>query len=252
MKTKIVLFVFIFCCSILTLNAQIVNIESQRFVTDTTGWKGAFNLGFTFGKQAEKYFSFSNALHIQYKSPKHLYLFMGNVDLIKSSKENIVNSGFFHFRHNYKIKDWLRWESFTQVQYNKINGIRLRFLLGTGPRFKALQFEKFKMYIGTLYMLEYEVNTDKTQKLVQGRFSGYLSFSLRPIKAVEIISTTYYQPRIDQTKDYRISTENALDFKITKILTFGLNFGLNYDTRPPIGAVTKLTYKLENRFKINF
>jgi len=252
MKKIVVVFLFICLINTPISTAQVVNIEGQRFVTDKDGWKGDYNLGFTFGKQAEKFFAFSNTAHAQYKTKNHLIILLGNVDILKSSKDNIVNTGFFHFRHNFKIKDWLRWEEFTQIQYNKLNGIRLRYLLGTGPRFKVVQLERFKTYIGTLYMLEYEINTNKTQKIWQGRFSGYLSFSLRPIKAVEIISTTYYQPRIDKTKDYRISSENALDFKITKVLTFGLNFGLNYDSRPPEGAVTKLTYKFENKIKVNF
>lgn len=237
---------------VINVEAQIVNIESNRFTTDTTGWKGNYGLGFTFGKQAVKYFAFSNTGHIQYKSDKSLYLILGSVDLIKSKNDELINTGFFHFRYNYKIKPWIRWEAFTQIQYNKLNGIRLRYLLGTGPRFKAVQLEKFKTYIGTLYMLEYEVNSDKTQKLVQGRFSGYISFSLRPIENVEIVSTTYYQPRIDAIKDYRIASDNALFFKFHKLLSFGINFKLNFDSRPPEGAVTNLTYQLENKFRIDF
>ncbi len=232
--------------------AQIVNIESQRYATDTTGWAGDYNVGFTFGKQQEKYFAFFNTAHVQYKSKKSLYLALGSLDLIKSSSQKIVNSGFFHFRYNYKIKNWLRWEAFTQVQYNKLVGLRMRYLIGTGPRFKLVQVEKFKTYLGTLYMLEYEINNAKTQKLIQGRFSGYLSFSFRPIKSVEFISTTYYQPRIDEIKDYRISTDNSLFFKFHKLLSFGLNYRLNYDSRPPEGAVTNLTYQLENKFRVDF
>ncbi len=242
----------IFCFFAFPLFSQIVNIESQRYKTDTIGWEGNYNLGFTFGKQKEKYFAFSNAAHVQYKSKKSLYLILGSLDILKSGNNKIANSGFFHFRYNYKIRKWLRWEAFSQVQYNKLTGLRMRFLLGTGPRFKLVEVEKIKSYLGTLYMLEYEINNDKTQKLVQGRFSGYLSFSFRPIKTIELISTTYYQPRFDDIKDYRISTDNALFFRFHKILSFGLNYKLTFDTRPPQGSDVKLIYQLENKFKIDF
>lgn len=232
--------------------SQIVNIESNRYTTDTTGWKGNYEMGFAFGKQKEKYFAFSNTAHIQYKSKRSLYLILGSVDLLKSESKQLVNSGFFHLRYNYKIRNWLRWEAFTQVQYNKLVGIRMRYLLGTGPRFKVVQVEKFKTYIGTLYMLEYEINTDKTQKLLQGRFSSYLSFSFRPIKTVEIVSTTYYQPLFSKLNDYRIATENSIHFRFHKILTFGIQFRLNFDSKPPLGATTDLTYLLENKIKIDF
>ena len=234
------------------ISAQIVNIESNRYTTDTTGWKGNYEMSFAFGKQKDKYFAFGNTAHVQYKSKKSLYLILGGVNILKSDKEKIVNSGFFHFRYNYKIKNWLRWEAFTQVQYNKLIGLRMRFLVGTGPRFKVVQVEKFKTYIGTMYMLEYEINNDKTEKLLQGRFSTYLSFSFRPIKSVEIVSTTYYQPLFSQLYDYRISTENSFNFKFHKNISFGLNFRLQYDTRPPLGATTQITYLLENKIKLDF
>ena len=101
-------------------------------------------------------------------------------------------------------------------------------------------------------MLEYEINTDKTQKLLQGRFSSYLSFSFRPIKTVEIVSTTYYQPLFSKLNDYRIATENSIHFRFHKILTFGIQFRLNFDSKPPLGATTDLTYLLENKIKIDF
>ncbi len=247
-------FLLIYLVLLLTSNisAQIVNIESNRYTTDTTGWKGNYEMSLALGKQKDKYFAFGNIAHVQYKSKKSLYLILGSIYIIKSDKEKLVNSGFFHFRYNYKIKNWLRWEAFTQVQYNKLIGLRMRFLVGTGPRFKVVQVEKFKTYIGTLYMLEYEINNDKTEKLLQGRFSTYLSFSFRPIKSVEIISTTYYQPLFSQLYDYRISTENAFNFKFHKNISFGLNFRLQYDTRPPLGATTQITYLLENKIKLDF
>lgn len=249
---KKLLITILVLCSIYNVSAQIVNIESNRYTTDTTGWKGNYEMSFAFGKQKNKYFAFGNTAHVQYKSKKSLYLVLGSVDLLKSDKEKIVNSGFFHFRYNYKIRNWLRWEAFTQVQYNKLVGLRMRYLLGTGPRFKVVQVEKFKTYIGTLYMLEYEINNDKTDKLLQGRFSSYLSFSFRPIKSVEIVSTTYYQPLFSQLKDYRISTENAFNFRFHRMISFGMNFRLLYDTRPPVGASTNLTYLFENKIKLDF
>jgi hypothetical protein len=242
----------VFLLWMLSASAQIVNIESLRYTTDTTGWKGQANLGFTFGKQAERYYALNTGAHLQYKSPKSLYLILGNLDLLKSPSKDLVNSGFFHFRYNYKIKPWIRWEAFTQVQYNKLVGLRMRYLAGTGPRFKAVEVKKFKMYIGTLYLFEYEINSDRTEKLIQGRFSGYVSFSLRPIKEIEFVSTTYYQPRFDEIKDFRISTDNALAFKVYKNFHVIINYRMNLDTRPPKGATTNLIYTLENRFRLDF
>lgn len=234
-------------------NAQVVNIESQRFRTDTVGWKGSANIGFSMGKQKEKYFIVNSTAHVQYKSKKHLYLLLGNYELLKSQTSKIANAGFLHFRHNYKLKkDWIRWESFTQAQFNRVNGLKVRFLLGSGPRFKALDLEKYKIYIGTLYMYEHEQSIDNLSRNNECRFSGYVSFSFYPTENLEFISTTYYQPNVAQNKDYRIATENSILLKILKNLSFAMNFRLNYDTRPPSGAATDITYLWSNSLKIVF
>lgn len=250
MKQLLLLF---FTGMLLPVYGQIVNIESERFTKDTTGWAGSLQGAFSMGRQDDRYLAFDATAHLQYKHKKNLYLILGNMDLLKSRQQDLVNSSFFHFRYNYTIKDWIRWEAFTQIQSNMLIAIRARFLLGTGPRFKVLQRKDiFKTYIGTLYMLEYEVNNDRTEKLWQGRFDGYLSFSLKPVKIMEIISTTYYQPRIDKTSDYRISTDNAINFKVYKRVSLGMSYVLNYDSRPPEGANTKLTYTWLNKLELDF
>lgn len=232
---------------------QIVNIESRRFQTDTVGWKGSANIGFSMGKQRQTFFILNASAHVQYKSKKHLYLLLGSNELLKSKSDNYVNAGFVHFRHNYSLKiKWLRWESFTQAQFNQINGLRLRYLLGSGMRFKVLKYDNYRMYIGTLYMYEHEVNIDRTQKLNEFRFSGYLSFVLRPTEIVEFISTTYYQPNVAANKDFRLSTQNSIKLRVHKNFNLGMNFVLNYDSSPPVGAVTNLTYLWSNNLIVDF
>ncbi len=250
MKKQCFLFILLF----ITFNSfsQIVNIERERYQTDTVGWKGNFDLGFSVGKQKKTYYILSSSAHLQYKSKKHLYLLIGGINFLKTKDEDLNNAGFLHFRYNYKLKkNWIRWEAFTQVQFNKVNGIRTRFLIGTGPRFKLVNVQKFRTYLGTLYMYEHEVNKNKTMKLNEFRFSGYLSFSFQPIKQFEFISTTYYQPNIAKNNDFRISTDNAINIRLPKHFTFGITYLLNYDSSPPIGAVTTLTYLWNNVLKVD-
>ena len=249
---KILFQAFLFCVANTSL-AQVVNIEAKRFKTDTIGWKGSADLGFSMGKQKETFFMMSANAHVQYKSKKHLYLLLGNSDLVKSKTAKLINSGFIHFRHNFKLKkDWVRWESFTQAQFNKMNGLKVRYLLGTGPRFKILSKEDYRIYIGTLYMYEFEKSLDGLTKLNQVRFSSYLSYTFCPIDILELIGTFYYQPNITENKDYRLSSENSINVKLHKNLILGLNFRMNYDSFPPSGAITKLTYLWNNSIKVVF
>ena len=94
MKKLIPFIVFNFI--LLTAFSQIVNIERERYQTDTTGWKGNLDVGLAIGKQTKTYFVFSTSAHIQYKSKKHLYLLLGSADLLKTKAEDLVNAGFLH------------------------------------------------------------------------------------------------------------------------------------------------------------
>ena len=73
---KILFQAFLFCVANMSL-AQVVNIEAKRLKTDTIGWKGSADLGFSMGKQKETFFMMSANAHVQYKSKKHLYLRFG-------------------------------------------------------------------------------------------------------------------------------------------------------------------------------
>jgi len=118
------------------LSAQIVNIETQRLQSDTTGWLGTLGSNFLFEKNAVEILNINLNAHVEYKTKKSLYLFLANYNLLKGSGQTLSDNLFYHLRYNYKITKWLRWEVFTQLQQNSVTGIDLRLLAGTGPRFK--------------------------------------------------------------------------------------------------------------------
>ncbi|MCB0510933.1 MAG: DUF481 domain-containing protein, partial [Bacteroidetes bacterium] len=99
---------------------------------------------------------------------------------------------------------------------------------------------------------EFEKSLDGLTKLNQVRFSSYLSYTFCPIDVLELIGTFYYQPNITENKDYRLSSENSINVKLHKNLILGLNFRMNYDSFPPSGAITKLTYLWNNSIKVVF
>ena len=54
------------------LHAQIVNIESSRMQSDTTGWKGHAGSAFSFTKNKEAITQINLYSHLQYKTKKDL------------------------------------------------------------------------------------------------------------------------------------------------------------------------------------
>src|ERR1700740_1166017 len=116
--------------------AQVINIESKRFLNDTNGWVGKIDFNFLLTQNTQQIIQVGNNVHVQYQRNRSRFLVLNDVNFIKAGNTDFVNAGYQHFRYNYKIVDRVTWEAFTQVQYNKVLRLHLRFLSGTGPRFK--------------------------------------------------------------------------------------------------------------------
>jgi len=248
---------YIICGFLITLIhkasfAQIVNTESQRIQSDTTGWLGNIGTSFLFEKNAIEVISIGTTAHVEYKSKKSLYLFLVNYNFLKGDGQTLNNSFFYHLRYNYKLNNWLRWEVFTQLQQNRINGIALRFLAGTGPRFKLAGNKKVSLYAATAAMYEYEKEqTDPSIYHREVRSSSYISLTYNPVKNAELITTLFYQPLFRDFNDYRILNEISIKLKFVKHFSFNASWYYLFDSRPA-ATIPKLNYSISNGITYNF
>ncbi len=218
-----------------TLFSQVVNIESQRIHTDTTGWDGTVEAGFSVNQNNTVLLSATTNAHVQYKTKKDVYMLLGNWRFTNGGTNRFVNDGMAHFRYNHSFTKWLKLEAFTQVQYNQLLNLRFRYLVGMGPRFKMVDKPYLKLYSGLAYMFEYEENVGPDTVEYNNRFSGYISWTIEPNKNFSFVATTYYQPKITGWDDFRISGNYSLRFKAFKRLAFKIEFIFLYDSRRPPG-----------------
>ena len=235
-----------------TTSAQIVNMESQRIQSDTTGWFGNIGTSFLFEKNAVEVININATAHIEHKTLKSLYLFLANFSLLKGSGQIFNNNLFYHLRYNYKLTKVLRWEAFTQLQQNSVTGIRIRFLVGTGPRIKVSDSKRLSLYAATAAMYEYE--KEQTHPPVYHydiRSSSYVSATYKPFQNTEFIGTLFYQPLYNNFSDYRILNEISVKFKLAKKLSFTTGWYYLYDSRPA-AATPKLNYSVSNGIEYDF
>jgi len=234
--------------------SQVVNIETLRKASDTTKWTGSVSLYVSLIKNKNDIFRIANKAHVQYKDQTNLWLFVNDLNLEKVEGNSLVNRGTQHLRYNRKLSERIKWEAFGQVQYDAISQIDFRGLVGTGPRFKLSKNENYLFYLGTLIMYEYEkasnVVSDRIQKDVRG--SAYLSFSLYPTETISIISTSYYQPKLDGFSDYRLSSNTSILFEIFKDFAFKTNFNYFYDAFPVSSSIPKTQFELTNGLIYSF
>lgn len=236
-----------------SVHGQIVNIEKKRIADDSTGWFGTANVNFSGSRSTKSYLAFSTGTLLEYKSKsnKDLWLFITDLNIISAEQEKFQNSGFGHLRYNHKFGKSVRWEVFTQIQYNALTKIQRRIIGGTGPRFKLTQFDRARFYLGTAYMYEYEEDTEPRLFHHDSRLSSYFTFTLSPEETVSFTSTTYGQPLLADWRDFRVSNETSLSLEITKKLTFNSTFKYAFDSRPPDG-VPRNIYSFSNGLELTF
>lgn len=247
MRTAIFLFAGFFISPVCF--SQIVNMESERYRTDTTGWRGSVSGNFAVTNFGEQVIAANAQAHVQYQSKKSLYLLLGSYGFLKGEEQSFIDNGFLHFRYNYKINKAARWEAFIQVQQNAITKIESRMLMGTGPRFKILGQKKFRVYAATLAMFESEKETGKAERINDWRSSSYISFTILPTALSEITSTTYYQPVILDGKDYRLLNQLLFKLNLSKHFAVNLNWTYQYDSTPAAG-VRKGTYNFNTGLEV--
>ncbi len=73
--------------------SQIINVESLRKVTDTSGWTGNTSLNFSLIKNTQTLIRLNNKIHVQYKMKRHLALFVNYLGFERSGGQSFVNQG---------------------------------------------------------------------------------------------------------------------------------------------------------------
>lgn len=244
--------VFIFCFITFISQAQIVNVESQRIQSDSTGLLGNFGVSFKLDKNKVQVLNLNANAQIEYKQLRSIYLFLVNYDFLKGDSQTLQNNLFFHLRYNYKLTDLLRLEAFTQVQKNSLSGIKSRWLIGAGPRFKIAGTKKISLYAASLVMYEDEHEQTKPPILHKDiRNSSYATASWRPDDRTEITTTIFYQPLFRDLSDFRLLHELKLKFQFTKKFSFFTTWAFLYDSKPAFDVPNNI-YTLRNGIEYEF
>jgi hypothetical protein len=235
--------------------AQLVNVESQRIQSDSIRFVGLLDASFSYQKNntdALSIFAFNLTSQYKLKSLKDYFLLIANSDYTATNKQQLSNSLMIHLRYSRRLTKLIKLESFMQHQKNLPLGILSRDLTGVGFRTKLLTVNNSKVYLGTLYMLELlKTITIPSNRQINNRLSAYLSFSVKlPNELGEFNSVTYYQPKLNEFLNYRISNQEVVNIKLVKKVFFSIIFSYSYDSKAPEG-ISKTSFNYSNGFKIS-
>ncbi|WP_165779116.1 DUF481 domain-containing protein [Rhodohalobacter barkolensis] len=251
---RTLLLLFIFFLSLNTLQAQVLNVERVRADADTTGWTGELGADFSLNKFNDRVIKVGGQANAAYFSDKHGYLLLTNIDLVNVDGNSLVSNGYVHLRSTLHRKNTLSPEGFVQYQYNDNLGLLNRAIAGVGIRYTFLSQPNLMGRISTGFMYEFEEWGLSDAVTVKNEFIKSTSNivvrgQLNPQTSLTMIG--YYQARPSRFFKPRATSENQLNIRMSRSLTFRVSFSMTYDVEPVID-VPNLTYELKNGIVLSF
>ncbi|REL38383.1 DUF481 domain-containing protein [Rhodohalobacter sp. SW132] len=259
-STRFIAFFFssvFFLVSVSVLQAQVLNVESFRTQADadtTAAWNGETVFDVSLSKFNEQVFKLGNETNAAYFTGKHRYLFLTSVELINVDGSSVISNGYFHLRGTFVEQRRFSPEIFTQFQYNENLGLKERFLAGGSVRYRFLNRDDIRGSVVTGLMYEHEKwGTQEQPNIVNEYIKSTSNVAIRGqlSETTQLLMIGYYQARPDQFLKPRVTSENQLNMRISRHLTYRVRFTLTYDTEPVID-IPNLTYTLRNGLIISF
>ncbi len=213
-----------------------VNTESMRRL-DTDGFSMRLSGNMALQQGNSNVFEVDGGGRIDYRV-RQQYVFLNTSSrFARSDGGTFRNRSFAHLRYNYDFTERVTGEAFTQIERDAFTLLRARWLVGTGPRFRWAQTERWHLFQGTTLMHEYEA-LDESE--ISGRppdenrirWSNYVNAQLQLTENSELNVTVYVQPWLSDFSDIRILNEALLSFALTRHVSFQTGFDLRYDSNP--------------------
>jgi len=252
MKKAFLLFIY-FLLSNIGKSQTIINAESLLNGVDSTIFSWSFLYNGNRGNIVTDQVHFASAFVLI--KEKNDFKIFGGYDLLSQSENKLLNGGYIHLRHNYKLSKRIKTFEFYQVQFNDVLILKKREVYGLGLRILVVNLDSLNSHFSVGVMREQEIlNKDF---LLQGenvetnyfRLNTILSLKLVLNEMVKIDNILYYQPYIKVFNDYRILNELRFTTKLSKKFNLITAMNIRYDNKPP-GLLEKTDLFLNFGFNI--
>jgi hypothetical protein len=229
----------VLCFSLLFISSQafaIINVESMRVQKKSDGFSGELQLDsdLASGNTNSQHVSFGNRLQWDYGNKTNFII--TSYSYGESSGVRDTNKGFIHLRHVEHMNQKWAWESFGQMEQNEFTRLAYRGLIGGGVRRTLKQDDdKSGLYLGLggFYSTE-RLDDNSITNLVRANIYFVIKHTLNDTN--RFMSTTYYQPTIDNPDDFRALEQFTYAISITKKLDLQLSLDIAHDSQPPSGV----------------
>ncbi len=215
---------------------SIVNIEKVDIDSKAEPFQGELDFKISGASGNSENFSSSLGSRFQWNDISTQFLVF-KYNYAESFDVKSKDSTFVHYRYILNPKKMVTTEYYLQAENNEFKLLNLRTLAGAGYRFRL--FEKADLYqgrlgIGVFYSRE-EINDANNTIDEVNRLNSYFTFLYKIKKGLSFLTTSYYQPDIDQFSDYRLLEQLSLEFNLAKGLLYFVTIDISYDSDPVVG-----------------
>lgn len=237
--------------------AQIVNVQALfDEATSPMGTSGGAELSLDWRTGSTDLLVVRGLLLGQWRSEKHTVLGVARGEYGYAQDTLIVSKVLEHLRYRYRFADWLQGETFVQHELDAFRRLRLRALVGAGPRFLLWSTEAGSLVLGVAAMLEYEQLRhdelpDAGAETLDPRLSSYALGRVKLLANLSLVETLYVQPRLTRFSDVRVLNDASLVIGVNEHLTFATGVILSYDAAPP-ATVSRLDTQLRSTLGVKF
>ncbi len=222
----------------------IVNIESLRDrAGNEVGWSSAGNLQASGASGNSDRADVSLSGLIQYFGNSFSNLLVVGSEYGENSGNKSSDEQLVHARHTRVLAPRSDWEVFYQWQQNEFTRLDERTLLGSGLRLRLGDESDSRFYLGVGAFYESARDDNDSAKEI-GRSNVYVSHRKRTKKNVSLVTTAYFQNKLDDLDDQRAIGSFSMSIPATEYVDFTVSVNVEHDSRPPAGVEqTDWTYK---------
>jgi len=208
-------------------------------IGDKPGYSGVLKGSFETKRGNTDVDNYSAGLRAQYDNNSSYVLWSDFVFAYgKASGETNTNKTYAHIRvvHTFFDIKKLNYEGFVQSETNEFTNVKKKNLGGGGLRYheNLKDYGNFYIGLGGFYEgIHYLTSLDPQEQ--NFRINSYISYTKSFDKESKISYVMYYQPNVEDMKDYIVS--NAIELQILVYKTLYLSFVVYYDvdSKPAVG-----------------
>lgn len=220
----------------------IVNIEKVDIESKVADFQGELEFKVSGTSGNSESYSSSLGSRFQWNDVSTQFLVI-KYNYEKSFDVKSKDNTFLHYRYISNSRKSVSTEYFLQAEDDAFKLLNLRTLIGGGYRFRL--FDQGKLYqgrlgLGVFYSREEIDDSFNTIEEVN-RLNIYFTFFYKIKNGLNILTTSYYQPDMEQFSDYRLLEQLSVEFNLAKNLLYFVVLDFSYDNDPVIGLDKKDT-----------